>query len=162
MHQSIRIPTNKRFLNASFKSNATKLGYKSAVIRIKALILHLNLKMFNRACEAPLMSKLPRPGGLAERIQRSTFVLSVHFTGAAADGAQAAQQTGEAMVTFTTQSWQTHRRTEGWMRTSCLFCLYGGCVSVSRSAMPKPNGERVARLNINAFSHSRYHSTRSC
>lgn len=34
------------------------------------------------------MSKLPRLGGLAELIQRSTFVLSVHLTSAAADGAQ--------------------------------------------------------------------------
>lgn len=95
MRHSIRIPTNKRLLNASFKSNATKLRFKSAVIRIKVIILHLNLKMFNRACEAPLMSKLPRLGGQAERIRRSTFVLSVHFTDAAADGAQAVQQTGE-------------------------------------------------------------------
>lgn len=52
--------------------------------------------MFNRACGAPLMSKLPRLGGLAELIQRSTFVLSVHFTGAAADGSTAAQPAGEA------------------------------------------------------------------
>lgn len=41
MHQSIQIPTNKGLLNVSFKSNATKLRYKSAVNRIKAIILDL-------------------------------------------------------------------------------------------------------------------------
>lgn len=46
------------------------------------------------------------------------------------------------------------RRRKKKMHTSCLFCLYGGCVSVSRSAMPKTNGERVATLYINAFSKS--------
>lgn len=58
---------------------------------------------------------------------------------------------------------QRHTQTdrERWMHTSCLFCLYGGCVSVSRSAMPKTNGERVGRLYINAFSQSRYHCNQS-
>lgn len=35
------------------------------------------------------------------------------------------------------------------LHTSGLGCFYGGCVSVSSSAMPRTNGERVSQV-INA------------
>lgn len=41
------------------------------------------------------------------------------------------------------------------LHTSCFLCFYGGCVSMSSSAMPKTNGERKwVKLSMQSQVHS--------